>query len=268
MTGLPNRTVFNDRLEHALHKTQRNSGTLAVFFLDLDHFKNINDSLGHKAGDLLLCEVAKRLKSCIREGDTVARLGGDEFTIILEDVRSAKFVAKVANKFLAAISQAYLLDSTEVNISPSIGISLYPSDGRDVDTLLRNADAAMYHAKKHGRNNFQFYSAEMNAQADKRLAMETSLRRAVENKEFYLNYQPQIDVVTGKVVGAEALLRWHSEQWGHVSPVQFIPILEDTGLIATVGEQVLRQACQAYMLIKERVMPDFFNGSQFIWSPV
>ena len=268
LTGLPNRTVFNDRLEHALHKTQRNSGTLAVFFLDLDHFKNINDSLGHKAGDLLLCEVANRLKSCVREGDTVARLGGDEFTVILEEVRSAKYVAKVANKILIAISQSFLLDSTEVNISPSIGVSLYPSDGRDVDILLRNADAAMYHAKKHGRNNFQFYSAEMNAQADKRLAMETSLRRAVENNEFFLNYQPQIDVVTGKIVGAEALLRWHSEQWGHVSPVQFIPILEDTGLIATVGEQVLRQACQAYMLIKKRVTPDFLmavnlSGRQF-----
>ena len=268
LTGLPNRTVFNDRLEHALHKTQRDSGTLAVFFLDLDHFKNINDSLGHKAGDLLLCEVARRLKSCIREGDTVARLGGDEFTVILEEVRSAKYVAKVANKILEAISESYLLDSTEVNITPSIGVSLYPSDGRDVDLLLRNADAAMYHAKKHGRNNFQFYSAEMNAQADKRLAMETSLRRAVENKEFFLNYQPQIDLATGEVVGAEALLRWHSEQWGLVSPVQFIPILEDTGLIATVGEQVLRQACQSYMLIKDRVSPDFLmavnlSGRQF-----
>ena len=268
LPGLPNRTVFNDRLEHALHKAQRDSGTLAVFFLDLDHFKNINDSLGHKAGDILLCEVANRLKSCIREGDTVARLGGDEFTVILEDVRSAKYVAKVTDKILDAISQSYLLDSTEVNISASIGISLYPSDGRDVDLLLRNADAAMYHAKKHGRNNFQFYSAEMNAQADKRLAMETSLRRAVENNELFLHFQPQIDLQTGKIVGAEALLRWYSEQWGNVSPVQFVPILEDTGLIATVGEQVLRQACQAYMSIKEIVSPDFLmavnlSGRQF-----
>ena len=268
LTGLPNRTVFNDRLEHALHKAQRNSGTLAVFFLDLDHFKTINDSLGHKAGDLLLCEVANRLKSCVREGDTVARLGGDEFTVILEDVRSAKYVGKVAEKILATVSQTYLLDSTEVNISPSIGISLYPSDGRDVDLLLRNADAAMYHAKKHGRNNFQFYSAEMNAQADKRLAMETSLRRAVENNEFYLHFQPQIDVETGRIVGAEALLRWQSEQWGSVSPVQFVPILEDTGLIGTVGEQVLRQACEAYMSFKEMVDPDFLiavnlSGRQF-----
>mgnify|MGYP000647940802 CR=1 FL=1 len=268
LTGLPNRTVFNDRLEHALHKAQRNSGTLAVFFLDLDHFKNINDSLGHKAGDILLCEVANRLKSCVREGDTVARLGGDEFTVILEEVRSAKYVAKVADKILEAISLSYLLDSTEVNISPSIGISLYPSDGRDVDLLLRNADAAMYHAKKHGRNNFQFYSAEMNAQADKRLAMETSLRRAVETNEFFLHFQPQIDLETGRIVGAEALLRWYSEQWGNVSPVQFVPILEDTGLIATVGEQVLQQACQAYMSIKDIVPSDFLmavnlSGRQF-----
>jgi len=268
LTGLPNRTVFNDRLEHALHKIQRSSGTLAVFFLDLDHFKNINDSLGHKAGDILLCEVANRLKSCVREGDTVARLGGDEFTVILEEVRSAKYVAKVADKILAAISQSYLLDSTEVNISPSIGISLYPSDGRDVDILLRNADAAMYHAKKHGRNNFQFYSAEMNAQADKRLAMETSLRRAVENDEFFLHFQPQIELKTGKVIGAEALLRWHSEPWGLVSPVQFIPILEDTGLIGTVGELVLKRACQAYLQIQELVDENFLmavnlSGRQF-----
>lgn len=205
---------------------------------------------------------------CVREGDTVARLGGDEFTVILEDVRSAKYVAKVADKILAAISQSYFLDTTEVNISPSIGISLYPSDGRDVDMLLRNADAAMYHAKKHGRNNFQFYSAEMNAQADKRLAMETSLRRAVENNEFFLQFQPQIDLETGVISGAEALLRWYSEPWGNVSPVQFIPILEDTGLIAEVGEQVLRQACQAFMTIKETVDTDFLmavnlSGRQF-----
>lgn len=268
LTGLPNRTVFNDRLEHAIHKVERNSGTLSVFFLDLDHFKNINDSLGHKAGDLLLCEVAERLKLCIREGDTVARLGGDEFTVILEDVRSAQYVAKVAEKILKTLSKSYLLDATEVNISPSIGISLYPSDGRNVEILLKNADAAMYHAKKNGRNNFQFYSAEMNAQADKRLAMETSLRKAVDNDEFFLKFQPQIDLSSGEVVGAEALLRWHSEQWGDVSPVQFIPILEDTGLIGTVGEKILQQACQAYMSIEDLVDSDFLmavnlSGRQF-----
>jgi len=268
LTGLPNRAVFLDRLEHALHKAHRESGTLAVFFLDLDHFKHINDSLGHKAGDQLLCEVGTRLQASIREGDTVARLGGDEFTIILEDVRSAQYVAKIAEKILLAISETYLLDTIEVNISPSIGISLYPADGRDMDTLLKNADAAMYYAKDNGRNNFQFYSAEMNAKAAERLAMETSLRRAVELGELYLNFQPQIDLRTGKVSGAEALLRWNSEQWGNVSPAEFVPILEDTGLMGIVGEMVLTQACEAYMALKDKLVPDFqiavnLSGRQF-----
>ena len=268
LTGLPNRGVFNDRLDHAIHKAHRNSSRLAVFFLDLDHFKNINDSLGHRAGDLLLCEVANRLKLCVREGDTVARLGGDEFTIILEDIRSVQYVAKVADKIFDILSKLYLLETTEVNVSPSIGISLYPADGRDADILLRNADAAMYHAKKSGRNNFQFYSAEMNAQAAKRLAMETSLRRAVEHNEFYIHLQPQIDLRKGHISGAEALLRWDSDEWGHVSPAEFVPILEDIGLIGEVGEMVLQQACEAYMSLKDKLDPDFkmavnLSGRQF-----
>jgi len=268
LTGLPNRAVFLDRLEHALHKSHRESGTLAVFFLDLDHFKHINDSLGHTAGDQLLCEVAARLQSSIREGDTVARLGGDEFTVILEDVRSAQYVAKIAEKILLAITEAYLLDSIQVNISSSIGISLYPADGREMDILLRNADAAMYHAKENGRNNFQFYSAEMNDKAAERLAMETSLRRAVDLDELYLNFQPQIDLRTGKVTGAEALLRWSSDQWGNVSPAEFVPILEDTGLIGVVGEMVLTRSCEAYMALKDKLVPEFqiavnLSGRQF-----
>ena len=268
LTGLPNRGVFNDRLDHAIHKAHRDSSRIAVFFLDLDHFKNINDSLGHKAGDLLLCEVAKRLKLCVREGDTVARLGGDEFTIILEEIRSVQYVAKVAEKIFDILSKSYLLETTDVNVSPSIGISLYPADGRNVDILLRNADAAMYYAKKSGRNNFQFYSAEMNAQAAKRLAMETSLRRAVEQNEFYIHLQPQIDLRKQKVSGAEALLRWNSEQWGHVSPAEFVPILEDIGLIGEVGEIVLQQACEAFMSLKDKLDPDFqmavnLSGRQF-----
>jgi len=268
LTGLPNRNVFNDRLDHAIHKAHRSSGRLAVFFLDLDHFKHINDSLGHKAGDLLLCEVASRLKKCVREGDTVARLGGDEFTIILEEVRSAQYVAKVAEKVLAAVSRLYLLETTEVSVSPSIGISLYPADGRDVDLLLRNADAAMYHAKNNGRNNFQFYSSEMNAQAAQRLAMETSLRRAVDKNELYLDFQPQINLATGSISGAEALLRWKSEEWGDVSPAEFVPILEDTGLINEVGSFVLQQAVQAYLSLQDKLDPNFqiavnLSGRQF-----
>ncbi len=268
LTGLPNRGVFNDRLEHAIHQSHRKAVRLAVFFLDLDRFKHINDSLGHKAGDNLLCEVANRLKQCVREGDTVARLGGDEFTLILEDIRSIQFVAKVADKVLDVISQSYTIDDTDVSISPSIGISLYPADGQDSDVLLRNADAAMYHAKESGRNNFQFYSAEMNAQAAERLAMQTSLRRAAEQNEFYLDFQPQINLKTGKISGAEALLRWNSSEWGQVSPFQFIPILEDTGLITSVGERVLRQACEAFLELKDELEPDFqiavnLSGRQF-----
>ncbi|WP_438971707.1 EAL domain-containing protein [Methylophaga sp.] len=257
LTGLANRTVFMDRVEHAIHKSLRDSGRLAVLFLDLDHFKQINDSLGHKAGDMLLEEVAKRIKLCLREGDTVARLGGDEFTLLLEDIRSAEHVGKVAEKVAHEIIKPFQLEATEVTISPSIGISLYPADGRDVDMLIRNADAAMYHAKKSGRNNFQFYSVEMNAETAKRLAMETALRRAIEKQELQLYYQPQIDLQTGEIVGAEALLRWHTEQWGHVSPAEFVPILEDTGLIGPVGEWILKEACITYMELAERLSDQF-----------
>ena len=268
LTGLPNRGVFNDRLDHAIHKAHRNSTRLAIFFLDLDHFKHINDSLGHKAGDILLCEVARRLKECVREGDTVARFGGDEFTIILEEVRSAQYVGKVADKILAAVSHSYMLETTEVNISPSVGISLYPADGRDVDLLLKNADAAMYYAKDNGRNNFQFYSSDMNAQATQRLELETALRRAVEQNEFYLHFQPQINLSTGMISGAEALLRWNSEKWGDVSPADFVPILEDTGLINEVGSVVLEQAVDAYLALQDKLDPDFqiavnLSGRQF-----
>lgn len=268
LTSLPNRNVFNDRLEHALHKAHRGSTRLALLFIDLDHFKHINDSLGHKAGDTLLCEVARRLQSCVREGDTVARLGGDEFTIILESVQSSQDVAKVADKILLAVSQLYILETTEVNISPSIGISLFPADGRDLGVLLKNADAAMYHAKDKGRNNFQFYSREMNEQAVKRLAMETSLRRALDNNEFSLHFQPQVDLATGEIFGAEALLRWQSEQWGNVPPTDFISILEDTGLISSVGEFVIEQAIKTYVLLKDKLDPKFLmavnlSGRQF-----
>lgn len=268
LTGLPNRNVFNDRLEHAIHKAQRYAGRLAVFFVDLDHFKQINDSLGHRAGDTLLGDVASRIKSCLREGDTVARLGGDEFTLLLEDVRSAEYVGKVAEKVIRTMSRPYSIESTEVTISPSIGISLYPADGRDVDMLIRNADAAMYHAKKLGRNNFQFYSLEMNAEAAKRLAMETSLRRAVDQQEFFLHYQMQYDLKTGAIAGAEVLLRWHSEEWGEVPPSHFVPMLEDTGLIGQVGDWILRQACETFLQAREQLPADFMmavnlSGRQF-----
>ena len=183
-------------------------------------------------------------------------------------MRSAEYVGKVAEKVIAAMSQPYSIESTEVTISPSIGVSLYPADGRDVDMLIRNADAAMYHAKKLGRNNFQFYSMEMNAEAAERLVMETALRRAVENNELFLHYQAQYDLDSGQMVGAEALLRWHNPEWGEVSPARFVPILEDTGLIGLVGERVLSQACETYLELKEALPAEFMmavnlSGRQF-----
>ena len=273
LTGLPNRSVFNDRLNHAIHKAMRSDGRLAIFFMDLDHFKHINDSLGHKAGDQLLMEVAKRLQDCVRQEDTVARLGGDEFTVILEDILSVQFVAKVAEKVMSSILKPYKLDSTEVTISASVGVSLYPADGRNADSLIRNADAAMYHAKNSGRNNFQFYSSEMNAQAMHRLAMETELRKAIEQESFALNFQPQVDINTRQLLGAEVLLRWHSDKWGDVPPTEFIPILEDTGLIGVVGEMVIKEGCRAYMKLKEKLRSDFkiainLSGRQFHGTPL
>jgi diguanylate cyclase (GGDEF)-like protein/PAS domain S-box-containing protein len=268
LTGLPNRNVFNDRVEHAIHKAQRDGRRLAVFFLDLDHFKHINDSLGHNAGDMLLKEVARRIKACLREGDTVARLGGDEFTLLLEDISSAEHVGKVAEKVIQSMTRPYKIDATEISVSPSIGISLYPADGRDVDMLVRNADAAMYHAKKQGRNNFQFYSLDMNAEAAERLALETALRQAVTQQEFFLHYQPQFDLDSGEMIGAEVLLRWYNEVWGNVPPSRFVPVLEDTGLIGEVGEWVLEQACDTFLAIQNQVSADFkiavnLSGRQF-----
>ncbi|WP_297813312.1 EAL domain-containing protein [uncultured Methylophaga sp.] len=268
LTGLPNRNVFNDRVEHAIHKAQRDGRRLAVFFLDLDHFKHINDSLGHNTGDMLLREVARRIKACLREGDTVARLGGDEFTLLLEDISSAEHVGKVAEKVIHSMTRPYKIESTEISVSPSIGISLYPADGRDVDMLVRNADAAMYHAKKQGRNNFQFYSLDMNAEAAERLALETALRQAVVQQEFFLHYQPQFDLDNGEMIGAEVLLRWYSEVWGNVPPSRFVPVLEDTGLIGEVGEWILGQACDTFLAIQDQVSTDFkiavnLSGRQF-----
>ncbi len=269
LTGLPNRSLFNDRLEHALYKANRSGTRVAVLFMDLDNFKHVNDSLGHSAGDLLLCEIAQRLKKSVREGDTIARLGGDEFTVILEEIRSAQNVAKVAEKILAATASSYDLEGTVVSISPSIGISLYPADGRDVDTLLKNADAAMYHAKRSGKNNFQFYSADMNAQASQRLALEAALRKAVENEEFYLHFQPQIHLESRRLSGVEVLLRWHSQEWGNMSPAEFVPILEQTGLIHEVGQWVIKQSIQTYLLLQTHLPDDFrmavnLSGRQFL----
>ncbi len=214
LTGLPNRALLNDHLDMAIAVAKRSQAQLAIAFLDLDRFKIVNDSLGHHAGDLLLKLVSERLKSCIRESDTVSRLGGDEFVILLNGIQEPNEAALVAQKVVETIAIPFMLDGNEVHIGTSIGISIYPDNGLDYPTLIKNADAAMYHAKENGRNNFQFFSSAMNDKAFERLTLENDLRRAIKNEEFFLHYQPQIDVLTGKIVGAEALIRWQHPEKG------------------------------------------------------
>lgn len=244
LTELPNRSLFLDRLKQAMEQAHRNRKRLGVIFADLDRFKIVNDTMGHSAGDKLLIQVALRLQGCIRSVDTVARLGGDEFAFILSELTHPEDATLVAEKVIFALSQVFELDGQEVYVSASLGISIYPGDGVDADSLLRNADTAMFQAKQQGPAIYQFYLPQMNERAMARLTMETQLRGALARQEFVLHYQPKASLITGQITGFEALLRWQRPGLGLVPPLQFISVLEDTGLIVPVGEWVVRTVCE------------------------
>ncbi|HVY05201.1 MAG TPA: EAL domain-containing protein [Burkholderiales bacterium] len=243
LTELPNRALFLDRLQQSVLHARRERRAAAVVFVDVDHFKRINDTLGHAAGDALLRQVARRLESAVRAGDTVGRLGGDEFALILCNLANAQDAGLVAQKLMGAMRQPFNVEGSELFVSASAGVTLFPDDSEDPDTLMKNADIAMYRSKELGRDSCQFFKSEMNAKAVERLSMETHLRRALERGEFTLHYQPKVNIASGEIVGLEALLRWHPES-GMVSPARFIPILEDNGLILPVGEWVLAEVCR------------------------
>lgn len=243
LTGLPNRVLLHDRLSQAIELARRQGTQLAVLFLDLDRFKHINDSLGHAVGDQLLQSISQRLVGCVRHSDTISRQGGDEFVVLLSNIKQPENAALSAQKILTALTVPYLIDQLELHVSVSIGISIYPDDGQNAETLIESADTAMYHVKENGRNNYTFFEQEMNVRAVQRHLIEASLRRALERQEFVLYYQPKIDLHSNMIVGVEALIRWQHPERGLVSPSEFVPIAEDCGLILPIGRWVLREAC-------------------------
>ena len=256
LTNLPNRTLLDDRIKQSINFSQRNGRSFALIFLDLDHFKNVNDSLGHHIGDLMLVEVAKRLMTVIRKEDTVSRIGGDEFILLLQEIH-ADGAAYLAQKINDSISAPFILKESELSITPSIGIALYPTDGEDPATLLQAADSAMYQAKDSGRNQFQFFTKELFESSNKRLELDNALRGAINRQELSLHYQPQFDITSGKLIGCEALLRWTHPALGQVSPAEFIPIAEDSGLILAIDRWVLHNAVKQMATWKKQGMLNF-----------
>jgi diguanylate cyclase (GGDEF)-like protein len=243
LTGLPNRVLFNEELQRALARAERHARPVTLFFMDLDRFKNINDTLGHQFGDRVLQEAGKRLAACVREGDIIARLGGDEFVLLVEEIGDPAALTEIARKLLAAVTDLGTIDGQELNVSLSIGICGYPADGRDAKTLLAGADIAMYRAKEHGRNGFCFYSAELQSHTPEKLQLEAGLRHGLERREFRVHYQPKIDMTSGEITGVEALLRWQHPEKGLLLPEKFIHLAEETGLIIPIGYWTLREVC-------------------------
>jgi len=255
LTGLPNRALFLDRLNQSIGAMKRGGKRLALMFIDLDGFKLVNDTLGHEVGDLLLKEASERLIECVRPGDTVARFGGDEFTVIVPDIDGPSTIPLIAQRLIDALNEPFHLKGHDSFVSGSVGITLYPDDGARATDLLRNADAAMYRAKEQGKATFHFYTTDINREVKERLALKNGLNKALERNEFSLHYQPKLEIASGRITGVEALMRWHNEALGMVSPVRFIPVMEESGMVVEVGEWALQTACQQHLAWAEGGFP-------------
>lgn len=253
LTGLPNRTLFNDRVKVAIENAKRHKQTVAIALLDVDHFKNINDSLGHHIGDQLLQEVSNRLINNVRVSDTIARMGGDEFAFLLPNIDHPEGTETVFKKVMKALEATVVASEHQLHVTASIGVCIFPQDGEDLSVLMRKADTSMYQAKKLGRNNFQFFTPEMERQASNRLNLENEMRMAIDQDRFELFYQPQIDLKTNMIMGAEALIRWQRMPGVFVSPMEFIPLAEESGLIVPIGEWVIRKACEQSAVFREKL---------------